>query len=163
MPAPLDPDKRAAILEAILASPQTGEGRNAIARRFEVGQATVNRIVAQEGITEAWDRSATQRATDLRNVDIKARQAELAQLLAEDAHRLRRMLWEPCTVFKFGGKDNTLAEHNLDEPDFEGKRNLMTTIAIAVDKIAVLTRDDSQGVAAVDAWLHSLGVGQTTP
>lgn len=157
MPPPLDPDKRAAILADI----EAGHGRNEIARRHDVGLATVSRLAAQEGITDAWDRSASQRATELREIDIRARQSELAALLMEDAHRLRRMIWEPVTVYKFGGKDNTLNSIDLDEPDFEGKRNLMTTIAIAVDKIAVLTRDDSQGVAAVDAWLHSLGVGQT--
>lgn len=158
MPPPLDPDKRAAIIEDIHA----GMGRNAIARKHEVAVATPTRIAAQEGITDAWDRSETKRATELRMVDVKARQTELAQLFIEDAHRLRRMLWEPCTIYKFGGKDNTLATHDLDEPDFEGKYRLMLSAAIAVDKIAVLTRDDSQGLAAVDAWLHSLGVGQTT-
>ncbi|TFV91391.1 hypothetical protein [Blastococcus sp. CT_GayMR16] len=158
MPAPLDPDKRAAILDDIL----EGKTRNAIARDHDVAQSTVSRIAAQEGITDAWDRADSKRATELRMVDVKARQSELAQLLAEDVHRLRRMLWEPCTVYKFGGKDNTLATHDLEEPDFEGKRNLMTTIGIAVDKIAVLTRDDAQGLAAVDSWLRSLGVGATT-
>lgn len=157
MPAPLDPDKRAAIIADI----EAGKGRNAIARDHEVGQATVTLIAAQEGFSEAFDRSASKRATEARAVDVKARQTELAQLLVEDVHRLRRMLWEPCTVYKFGGKDNTLATHDLEEPDFEGKRNLMTTIGIAVDKIAILTRDDSQGLAAVDSWLRSLGVGQT--
>ena len=157
MPTPLDPDKRADILADI----EAGHGRNAIARRHDVGQATVTRIAASEGITDAWDRSASQRATELRMVDVQERRSELAQLLIEDAHRLRRMLWEPVTVYKFGGKDNTLNSVDLDEPDFEGKRNLMTSIAIAVDKVAVLTRDDSQGLAAVDAWLRSLGVGAT--
>lgn len=160
MPAALDPDKR----QAIVADIEAGHGRNDIARRHDVGQATVTRIAAQEGITEAWDRSESQRATELRAIDIKARQSDLARLLMEDAHRLRAMLWQPCTVYKFGGKDNTLATHDLEQPDFEGMRNLMTTIAIAVDKVGVLTRDDAQGLAAVDAWLRSLmpGVGTTS-
>lgn len=157
MPTPMDPAKRAAIIADI----EAGRGRNDIARRHDVGQATVTRIAAQEGITEAWDRSASKRATELRAIDVRQRQTELAHLLLEDAHRLRRQLWEPCTVFKFGGKDNTLATHDLPEPDFEGKRNLMTTLAIAVDKVGVLTRDDSQGLAAVDSWLRSLGAGVT--
>lgn len=152
MPAALDPDKRAAILDDI----EAGLGRNDIARRHDVGQATVTRVAAAEGITDAWDRSATQRATELRAIDVKARQSDLAQLLIEDAHRLRRMIWEPVTIYKFGGKDNTLNSVDLDEPDFEGKRNLMTSIAIAVDKVGVLTRDDSEGLAAVDTWLRSI-------
>jgi hypothetical protein len=81
----------------------------------------------------------------------------------EDAHRLRAMLWEPCTKYHFGGKDNTLNQVDLSEPDFEGKRNLMTTLGIAVDKIGVLTRDETQGLGAVDSWLRSMMGEATTP
>jgi transposase-like protein len=158
MPAPLDPAKRQAIAQAI----RDGGKRNEIARQFEVSPSTVTLIAQQDGIEDAFDRTTMKRATEARQADLAERRAELARLLMDDAHRLRAQLWQPCTVYKFGGKDNTLNSVDLPEPDFEGKRNLMTTVGIAVDKIGVLTRDDSQGVAAVDAWLRSLGVGATS-
>jgi transposase-like protein len=131
MPAPLDPAKRAAITADIRA----GGGRNAIARKHDVGPSTVTLIAQQEGLTDAFDRTVTKRATKARNADVSARRAELKALLVEDAHRLRALLWEPCTVYKFGGKDNTLNHVDLDEPDFEGKRNLMTSVGIKVEKL----------------------------
>lgn len=141
MPAPLDPDKRTAIADAIRA----GGHRNTIAREHQVSGSTVTAIAKREGLTDAFDRSATKRATEARSADVAARRVELKGLLIEDAHRLRRQLWEPCRIYKFGGKDNTLNSVDLDEPDFEGKRNLMTSIGIAVQRVADLEKLDSGG------------------
>jgi transposase-like protein len=141
MPAPLDPDKREAIAQAI----RDGGRRNEIARQHDVSPGTVSNVAREEGLTDAFDRTATERATAARNADVTARRSELKALLVEDAHRLRELLWEPCTVYKFGGKDNTLNSVDLEEPDFEGKRNLMTSVGIAVDKVEKLERLDLGG------------------
>lgn len=141
MPAPLHPDIRAAIITAI----KSGATRNAIARDHHVSGATVTKIAKDEGLAGAFDRSATKRATEARSADVAARRVELKGLLIEDAHRLRRQLWEPCRIYKFGGKDNTLNSVDLDEPDFEGKRNLMTSIGIAVQRVADLEKIDAGG------------------
>lgn len=141
MPPPLDPDKRAAIAQAI----RGGGRRNEVARAHGVSPSTVTTIAKHEGIDGAFDRTATKRATEARNADVAAERARLKQLLVSDAHRLRELLWKPCTVYKFGGKDNTLNSVDLAEPDFEGKRNLMTSVGIAVDKVAALEKLDMGG------------------
>lgn len=141
MPQPLDPNKRQAIADAIRA----GGKRNQVARDHDVSPSTVTGIARTEGIEHAFDRSATKRATEARSADVAARRVQLKALLVEDAHRLRRLLWEPCTIYKFGGKDNTLNSVDLDAPDFEGKRNLMTSVGIAVDKVAALEKIDMGG------------------
>jgi transposase-like protein len=161
VPAPLDPDKRAAIAQAI----RDGGTRNAIARDHDVAQSTVSRIAEQEGLVDAFDRSEIKRATEAKQADLAAQRAQLAQLLMEDAFRLRERMWQTqqvvvVTARKGGGSSAELVDIETSAGDF---RNYLTAIGIAVDKIGVLTRDDSQGMAAVDAWLRSLGVGATQP
>lgn len=137
MPKPLDPEKREAIEQAI----RDGKKRNEIAREFDVSGATVTNIGKKLEATEglrAFDRSATKHATEARVADQAAERARLRGLLLEDAHRLRAQLWEPCTLFNFGGKDNTLNSVDLAEPTFEQKAKIMTSVGIAVDKIVRL-------------------------
>ena len=141
MPAPLDPDKRAAIVDAINA----GASRNAIAREHGVSGATVSKIAKDEGLDQAFDRSATKRATAAREADNAATRADLKAHLLEDAHRLRRQLWQPCEYLHFGGKDNKLGRVKLEQPTFEQQRNIMTSVGIAVDKIEKLERLDAGG------------------
>jgi transposase len=145
MPKPLDPAKRTQIEQAI----RDGKSRNAIARQFDVSGSTVTKIGREleqqpdEPLVAAFDRTATKRATEARQVDQAAQRADLRQKLLDDAHRLRTQLWEPCTMYNFGGKDNTLNSVSLDQPTFEQQRNIMTSVGIAVDKIVRLdTLDD---------------------
>lgn len=154
MPAPLDPDKRAAIAQAI----RDGNGRNEIARFFEVSPGSVSNIAREEGLTDAFDRTATERATEAARLDMAAWRASFAQRLAQRAEWVEdRFDEQQPTVI--GTKEG--AEIVWTDATSTDVRNLMTALGIAVDKIAVLTRDDSQGLAAVDSWLHSLGVGAT--
>lgn len=141
MPPPLDPDKRAAIAQAI----RDGGRRNEIAREHGVSPSTVTTIATAEGIDGAFDRSATKRATEARNADVAAERARLKSLLVEDAHRLRQQLWLPCTMHNFGGKDNTHNSIELPQPTFEQQRNIMTSVGIAVDKVAALEKLDLGG------------------
>jgi transposase len=128
-----------------------------IAEKYAVGQASVSRIAGQFGI-DPGNRSATKRATEARQIDIAAEQARLAQLLIGDAFRLRDRAWEPQTVALSGKHGVEIVEIPTPAGDF---RNFYTSIGIIVDKVNVLTRDDSDGMAAVDSWLRSLGVGNT--
>lgn len=156
MPAPLDPDKRAAIIAAI----KGGNTRNGIARMLGVAQGTVTLIAQQEGIDDAFDRSASERATEAARLDMAAWRANFAKRLALRADLLEDAFDGQQTSVMGGKEGAEVITHAATSTDV---RNLMTALGIAVDKIAVLTRDDNQGVAAVDAWLHSLGVGQTQP
>lgn len=160
MPAPLDPAKR----EAIAADIRAGNPRNEIARWHEVSGSTVTKIAreleAESPGVVAFDRSATKSATEARSTDLAAKKAELAQLLMEDAFWLRtRMREESFQGMDGKGED---AEPIYSLPGGRDTQAFMTAIGIAIDKVGVLTRDDSEGLAAVDSWLRSLGVGATT-
>lgn len=137
MPAPLSPEKREQITDLI----RDGKTRNAIARAVGVSGATVTKVAKEletQGEAPAFDRSATKRATAAREVDQAAERARLRGLLLEDAHRLRRQLWQPCVMHNFGGKDNTHNSITLEQPTFEQQAKIMTSVGICVDKIVRL-------------------------
>lgn len=79
MPPPLDPDKRAAILQAIRAG---GRSRGAIARDHDVSPSTVTNIAKAAGLNTAFDRAQTKKATEAAQVDHKARLVALASRAA---------------------------------------------------------------------------------
>lgn len=140
MPPPLDPDKRAAIAQAI----RDGGRRNEIARQHEVSPSTVTTIATAEGIDGAFDRTATKRATEAASVDLAAERVRLAGLLMADAFRLREKAWgkqQQIVVVpqKGGGATAELVEVDASAADF---RNYFTSIGIIVDKIGVLTQSD---------------------
>lgn len=156
MPPPLDPSVRAAILVDI----KTGvAGRNEIARAYNVSPGTVTNIAAAEGIETAFDRTSTERATEAARLDMAAWRTSFAERVARRVEWVEARFDEQQPVVIGTKKGAEIVYTDATSTDV---RNLMTALGIAVDKIAVLTRDDSQGLAAVDAWLHSLGVGQTT-
>lgn len=137
-----------------------GLSRNAIAKQAGVSGATVTKVCHQAGLT--FDRTATRAAVAAAVVDAKARRAELTQLLLEDAHRLRQQLWEPTTLLNFGGKDNTLNSTTLPEPLFVDKKNIMSAVGTAVDRIVKLeTLDNDNGVSDAESMLNKLieGIG----
>lgn len=154
MPPPLDPAKREAVIDAIKA----GGTSHGIAREHGVAQSTVSRIASEEGIEGAFDRSATKRATEARTVDLAAWRSTFAQRLARRAEWLEERMDElqPVVVVT---KDGSSVEYV--ELTARDARDYMTAVGITVDKVGVLTRDDSEGLAAVDSWLRSLGVGTT--
>ena len=81
MPPRMAPDKRAAILAAIRA----GGPRNQIARDHSVSSSTVTRIARENGLTDAFDRSQTKKATEAKLVDHQAALAALASRFASVA------------------------------------------------------------------------------
>lgn len=141
-----------------------GWSRAAIARELGRSASTVGRIAARLGLP--WDRTATEAATRARTADLAARRAELAGLLLDDAFRLRERLYAPTIVYdwiKTGEAAGTFVSHTLDLPPHADARNIMTTVAIAVDKHLALVRadQDDAGGADVDRWLAAItgGVG----
>lgn len=149
---PLDPHKRAAILADIHARQL---GRNAIARKHRVGLGTVSTIAHDEGIYDAFDRTQTARATADRQADMKARRAQLAEDLLDDAERLRDRLFDPYTAAVSGREG--VERVTLDEPDAASLRNFMTAIAVALDKHLALDKHDQDGgMAEVGSMLDGL-------
>ena len=122
-----------------------GLSRNAISREISRSMATVTKIAQELGLS--FDRARTAEATRVKQIDAKARRAELAALLLEDAHRLRAQLWEPCTVYNFGGKDNTFAAAQAPEPSPRDKREIMAAVGLASERHErLVTMDADHGV-----------------
>lgn len=137
-----------------------GKSCNAIAKEAGVAASTVSKICKQEGLS--FDRTNTRAAVASHAIDAKARRAELKQLLLEDAHRLRAQLWQPARLVNFGGKDNTLAEITLDQPLFVDKKNILTAVGIAVDRVEKLEKlDNDGGVQDAESMIQKLieGIG----
>lgn len=155
MPKRLPDDKRAAILADI-------EGRqlarNAIARKHGVSVGTVSNIANEAGLTDAFDRAETEKATKALIADTKALRAEVSRRFLEKANQFLDQIDEPHLVFSFGGKDNTYNEHVLDRPPTVDLKNLMTSAGIAFDKHIVAERHDAEdGLAGARDALGSLG------
>ncbi len=135
MPKPLDPDKRAAILDDIKAGTKS---RNQIARDHGVSVSSVTKIARQEGLPGAFDRSRTRNATAAAVADHASRRAALAERLI------------------------TLAETSMDQAlavlREASARDAAVVLGIAVDKHrALVDMDrDPEGLAAVDAWLRGI-------
>lgn len=132
-----------------------GCNRNEIARRISRAQSTVSKIARELGLT--FDRTRTAEATKAKVADAKARRAELAALLLEDAHRLRVQLWEPCTLVKIGGKDNVATEHPLVRPLFEDQLKIVQASSLAAERHARLVElDKDDGTSEVASLLGNL-------
>ena len=152
MPAPLNPEVRAAIKQDI----RDGKSRNQIARDHSVSGSTVGKIAKHleangELAAPAFDRAHTKRATASKQVDLAARRAELGGLLMQDAFDLRERMWGEqyqavVVPRKGGGASTEIVAVPTSAADF---RNYLTSIGIAVDKVRVLTEVDSNAQEAV--------------
>ena len=137
-----------------------GVGRNEIGRRIGRAQRTISIVCAEEGLT--FDASMTEEATRHRVAQLAALRAEAAMDLHIDALRLAQQMWEPGTVYNFGGKDNTFNDHDVEELSSADKKNLMAAAGIAIEKSLKLVppeREDLEGLAAVDQWLRGMMPG----
>lgn len=148
--------------------------RNAIARELEISGGTVSRIAEEAG--HSFDRSQTELALRIRQVDIAAMRADLAKAMLDEAWRSLEDMHSPAVMIQFetghpedvfnedGIRTNTVyrpgefREHVLDEPTFSDKRNLMTIAGIAVSKAAELTRS-VEGAGTVEAISFIDGLG----
>lgn len=140
-----------------------GVGRNQIAKRINRSPVTVTKLAAEMGLD--FDRSQHPQlvaATAARVADGRARRAALAERLLDDAERLRQQLFAACTVYNFGGKDNTFEQALIDQPSFRDKRDLMNAIGLAIDRAVKLDAYDriDEHASGVDAWLAAMtGIG----
>jgi hypothetical protein len=133
-----------------------GLSRNAIAEQLGRSAGVVSKICKQLGLS--FDRSATKAAVEAAVVDAKAKRAQLANDLLDDAAKIRAQLWERCRVYSFGGRDNAYNETWHERPDFAAQLKIVQTVGVALDKVLRIEQHDSdtQGLAAVDAWLRDM-------
>lgn len=137
-----------------------GLGRNEIARQIGRAQRTVSVIAAELGLT--FDTSMTEDATRARVAQLAALRADTAVDLHLDALKLTQQLWEPTTVFSFGGKDNTFASRQVDEPPAADKKALMTAAGIALEKsLRLVPPADDTGADAARSLVGQLLSGLT--
>lgn len=150
-PAPLTDADRARILELHA----QGMSRNDIHRETGRSAAAVTKVVHDAGLS--FDRSATAAATEARKADLAARRASLREKYLQRADELLEQMTQPCTVFNFGGKDNTYAEHQLTKPPVKDLRDLMQAASIATTaEIRIAQADQNQGVEAARSLLAGI-------
>jgi hypothetical protein len=132
-----------------------GLGCAAIAREIGRDRSTISVHARAMGLT--FDRAQTRAATQARVDDARDRRSKLALDLLADAERLRTQLWTPCIVHSFGGRNNSYNEHELPEPPFRDKRDIMNTAALALDKhMRLLDFDQRDGADEVASLLGTL-------
>jgi hypothetical protein len=136
-----------------------GKSRAAIARELKRSPSTVGRVADALGLS--WDRTATAAATEARQVDLAARRAELAATLLDDAFRLRDRLWAPYVDKVVAGQFAEVVTVRHDLPPAAETRNLITSVAVAIDKHLALVKADADqgGGAEVDRWLAAMTGG----
>ncbi|MFE5591456.1 helix-turn-helix domain-containing protein [Streptomyces sp. NPDC056549] len=140
-----------------------GLGRNEIARRLERSGRTISIIAARLNLE--FTTEGTEKATRHRTAQLAEKRAILADALTDDALRLTAQMWEPAVVYNIGGKDNSYTEEQVPEPPAADKRALMAaaTAAAAQSLRLVPPETDTQGLAAVDAWLRDMMGGGAAP
>lgn len=146
MAKPIEPDRRAAILDAVRA--RDGRSRAQIARDFDTTPRTVQRFVEAAGIESPWDTSGTRAATVAARDHLKARRAEVSARFLDEAEYMLGKVRAPTTVFAFGGKDNEYNSRELPEPPAADVRNYMTSAAVAFDKHLAADKHDADDHAA---------------
>lgn len=124
----------------------SGMSRNAIARKYHVAASTVGRIAAEEDITEPFDRTNTLKGARAKAIDNKAKRAQLASDLLDDAQKLRGRAWQPYQMPVGGGEGVEII--TLDLPPLPDVRAAYTAIGIASDKSIAIEKHDTSGDGA---------------
>lgn len=106
-----------------------GMSCNAIARELGRGPATISRQARKLGLS--FDRASTATATEARVIDLAARRARAAEAQADIAERLQGQVFAPAKMHSIGGRDNIHTEHDLDEPLFHDKLELVRATQVA--------------------------------
>ncbi|WP_046495061.1 helix-turn-helix domain-containing protein [Streptomyces odonnellii] len=138
-----------------------GKGRNQIAKLLGRSGRTISDIALECGISFAARAGQVAAATEVRQMDLAERRVRLAENLQADAERLREQMWEPTTVWSFGGKENTYEDHTFPEAPADVKRTLMTAAGTAIDRSLKLSppKDETgteEGVALISKLMSGL-------
>lgn len=147
----------------IIADIEAGElSRNAIAKKHGVAASTVTSIAKRAGLTDAFDRSATRKAVEARQVDLRDLRSQTSQRFLTEANDFLDQLRQPFVAFNFGGRENTYAEKRMDRPPVDAQRQLITSAAIALDKhLAVEKHDSGINIGEATSLLGELISGLT--
>jgi hypothetical protein len=152
MPARIPDHTRAAILADIHAGTK---GRNQIARDHGVSVGTVTKLAQGDGVTTAFDRSETAKATRAAIEDNRSRRARIAAELLDDVTRFRQRAWSPYTYYERGTDGPELV--TLDLPPLKEAKEAYVAIGISLQRHAELEKlDAGRGDEAARSMLGDL-------
>lgn len=141
MPRQLSQQKRDAIIKSLDENLTLGE----TARRHKVAKATVSKYAKEIG--HEFNRSETKDATEALIFDAKAARAQLVKDLYADSQRMRDRIWSTHQQLMNTREGIEIGE--LDLPPMRDQQAGFTSIAICLDKAAMLERaDDSTSATA---------------
>ncbi len=138
VPARIPDEKRAAILTDIRAG---ALGCRAIGRKHEVSDATVRKLAADAGITDAFSRAQTENATRAVAADNRSRRAQIASELLDDVARFRKRAWSPYTYYERGTEGPELV--TLELPPLKDAKEAYVAIGISLQRHAELEKLDA--------------------
>lgn len=138
------------------------------ARMMGIAKGTVMSWASRAGLAMHATETTTV-ATEASLASLAQRKAQLASDLMGDIERLRKQLFAPCVERKVvtlsGGQTGSstwdIVDIEHEQPSFTDQRACMTSIAIAVDKVQILTgeateRVDHRHTTPIDDELASL-------
>lgn len=130
-----------------------GMGRNAIAKRLDRPEATITVIARRLGLT--FDRTDSEVATAARKADLAEMRTATAIKLQETADKLIEQVFQPHTVFAFGGVEFKYESEVMSEPPPADKRALLLAAGAAIDRSLKLS--PPKGAAGLDEAKSMLG------
>lgn len=149
MAKPLTDDERARIVDLL----NEGHSANDIAKRTHRSVNTVSRIAKSIGHQFAQTNLA--RAHEARSAYSAERRATIAARLTVEAELLLDELHGEYLVHNFGGKDNTYAEHKLEQPPTEAKHTIVRAVGQAMKTVLDIDKHDNrdaENLSGFDAW-----------
>jgi hypothetical protein len=146
----MNPETRAKARELF----DLGVSRNAIARTLDLDPATVTRWAAAEGVE--FDRAPTALAVRAHTIDLAKDRLALTREMMVVAREGLAELDDSFTVYNFGGKDNTFAEHTFDRPPPDVRRQALTSAGIAFDKATKVLEKTNEGIGRAESLVDHL-------
>lgn len=149
MPAPKwTPEQRD---EALRLYTQLGAGE--AARQTGIPQPTISSWARRAGV-QSDAPAKTAAAVEQARLTMEARKAQLALDLMDDIQQIRAQLFAPCVerkamVVSDGaqlGSHVEVIDVERDQPSFGDQKAIMTTLAIAVDKVQILTGEATERI-----------------
>lgn len=143
-----------------------GASRGEIRKATHRGDSTIDKVAKAIGHrSPASQVEHVAEAKAARSARAAERRARLQEQFEERALELLDAMGKPHVAFNFGGKDNTYAEHKMDEPDAGTKRALMQAARDAARTAVEIDRHDNRtddAASAVDEWLRHM-IGDAAP
>ena len=126
-------------------------GANEASRLTGIPRVTISQWARRAGVTVTRTEQ-TRASIEAATLSREAKRVQMADALLVDAERLRQQLWSPAKVHHWGTTSERqergvvitsteFMEHEIDQPQFADQRQIMTAMAIAVDKSFVLAGD----------------------